>query len=94
MTDSSTAGDYERAVEASNSAEAITSVLYPNDHTTCTSSRICIRETLGRRLTRAGERSREGAPPEAAVLLDGGESGGHHAPLQEHGQGRDGVPGL
>ncbi|KAH9925596.1 glycogen phosphorylase [Epithele typhae] len=28
------AGDYERAVEASNSAEAITSVLYPNDHTT------------------------------------------------------------
>ena len=29
------AGDYERAVEASNSAEAITSVLYPNDHTTC-----------------------------------------------------------
>ena len=29
------AGDYERAVEASNSAAAITSVLYPNDHTTC-----------------------------------------------------------
>ena len=29
------AGNYERAVEASNSAEAITSVLYPNDHTTC-----------------------------------------------------------
>ena len=28
------AGDYERAVEASNSASAITSVLYPNDHTT------------------------------------------------------------
>ncbi|CCL98823.1 uncharacterized protein FIBRA_00828 [Fibroporia radiculosa] len=28
------AGDYERAVESSNSAEAITSVLYPNDHTT------------------------------------------------------------
>ncbi|KAF9646897.1 glycogen phosphorylase [Thelephora ganbajun] len=28
------AGDYERAVEASNSAEAITSVLYPNDNTT------------------------------------------------------------
>uniref|UniRef100_A0A5K1K306 Alpha-1,4 glucan phosphorylase n=1 Tax=Ganoderma boninense TaxID=34458 RepID=A0A5K1K306_9APHY len=28
------AGDYERAVEASNGAEAITSVLYPNDHTT------------------------------------------------------------
>ncbi|CAL1697658.1 unnamed protein product [Somion occarium] len=28
------AGDYERAVEASNSAAAITSVLYPNDHTT------------------------------------------------------------
>ncbi|KAI0078412.1 glycosyltransferase family 35 protein [Panus rudis PR-1116 ss-1] len=27
------AGDYERAVEASNSAAAITSVLYPNDHT-------------------------------------------------------------
>ncbi|KAI1795462.1 glycogen phosphorylase [Ganoderma leucocontextum] len=27
------AGDYERAVEASNGAEAITSVLYPNDHT-------------------------------------------------------------
>ncbi|KZT00396.1 glycosyltransferase family 35 protein [Laetiporus sulphureus 93-53] len=27
------AGDYERAVESSNSAEAITSVLYPNDHT-------------------------------------------------------------
>ena len=29
------AGDYERAIEASNSAAAITSVLYPNDHTTC-----------------------------------------------------------
>ncbi|KAI0060095.1 glycosyltransferase family 35 protein [Artomyces pyxidatus] len=27
------AGDYERAVETSNSAAAITSVLYPNDHT-------------------------------------------------------------
>ncbi|EIN05688.1 glycosyltransferase family 35 protein [Punctularia strigosozonata HHB-11173 SS5] len=27
------AGDYERAVESSNSAAAITSVLYPNDHT-------------------------------------------------------------
>ncbi|KAF5384669.1 hypothetical protein D9757_006280 [Collybiopsis confluens] len=27
------AGDYERAVESSNSASAITSVLYPNDHT-------------------------------------------------------------
>jgi len=32
------AGDYERAVEASTSAEAITSVLYPNDNTTCESS--------------------------------------------------------
>jgi starch phosphorylase len=31
------AGNYERAVEASNSAAAITSVLYPNDHTSCTS---------------------------------------------------------
>lgn len=30
------AGDYEKAVASSNSAEAITSVLYPNDHTTCT----------------------------------------------------------
>jgi starch phosphorylase len=29
------AGDYERAIESSNSAAAITSVLYPNDHTTC-----------------------------------------------------------
>lgn len=29
------AGNYEKAVESSNSAEAITSVLYPNDHTTC-----------------------------------------------------------
>lgn len=29
------AGDYERAIESSNSASAITSVLYPNDHTTC-----------------------------------------------------------
>jgi starch phosphorylase len=29
------AGNYERAVESSNSAAAITSVLYPNDHTTC-----------------------------------------------------------
>ncbi|KAF9066048.1 glycogen phosphorylase [Rhodocollybia butyracea] len=29
------AGDYEHAVESSNSAAAITSVLYPNDHTTC-----------------------------------------------------------
>ncbi|KAJ7199601.1 glycogen phosphorylase, partial [Mycena pura] len=29
------AGNYEGAVEASNSAAAITSVLYPNDHTTC-----------------------------------------------------------
>lgn len=28
------AGNYEKAVESSNSAEAITSVLYPNDHTT------------------------------------------------------------
>ena len=28
-----TAGNYERAVESSNSAAAITSVLYPNDHT-------------------------------------------------------------
>ncbi|TFK97616.1 glycogen phosphorylase [Pterulicium gracile] len=28
------AGDYEKAVESSNSAAAITSVLYPNDHTT------------------------------------------------------------
>ena len=27
------AGNYEGAVESSNSAEAITSVLYPNDHT-------------------------------------------------------------
>ncbi|KIL64364.1 glycosyltransferase family 35 protein [Amanita muscaria Koide BX008] len=27
------AGNYEKAVESSNSAEAITSVLYPNDHT-------------------------------------------------------------
>jgi len=27
------AGNYEGAVEASNSAVAITSVLYPNDHT-------------------------------------------------------------
>ncbi|KAF9260379.1 glycogen phosphorylase [Marasmius fiardii PR-910] len=27
------AGDYERAIESSNSAAAITSVLYPNDHT-------------------------------------------------------------
>ena len=27
------AGNYEGAVEASNSAAAITSVLYPNDHT-------------------------------------------------------------
>ena len=35
------AGDYERAIESSNSAAAITSVLYPNDHTTCKlSSRI------------------------------------------------------
>ncbi|KAG8215453.1 glycosyltransferase family 35 protein [Butyriboletus roseoflavus] len=32
--DSFNAGDYERAVESSNSAAAITSVLYPNDHTT------------------------------------------------------------
>jgi glycogen phosphorylase len=31
------AGDYEHAIESSNSAAAITSVLYPNDHTTCTS---------------------------------------------------------
>jgi starch phosphorylase len=30
------AGNYERAVESSNSAAAITSVLYPNDHTSCT----------------------------------------------------------
>jgi glucan phosphorylase len=29
------AGDYEKAIESSNSAAAITSVLYPNDHTTC-----------------------------------------------------------
>lgn len=29
------AGDYERAIESSNSAAAITSVLYPNDHTSC-----------------------------------------------------------
>ncbi|KAK2460410.1 hypothetical protein APHAL10511_007575 [Amanita phalloides] len=28
------AGNYEKAVESSNSADAITSVLYPNDHTT------------------------------------------------------------
>jgi hypothetical protein len=28
-----TAGNYELAVESSNSAAAITSVLYPNDHT-------------------------------------------------------------
>ena len=27
------AGNYEGAIEASNSAAAITSVLYPNDHT-------------------------------------------------------------
>jgi hypothetical protein len=27
------AGNYEAAVESSNSAAAITSVLYPNDHT-------------------------------------------------------------
>ncbi|KAG5642659.1 hypothetical protein DXG03_002371 [Asterophora parasitica] len=31
------AGNYEGAVESSNSAEAITSVLYPNDHTSCKS---------------------------------------------------------
>jgi starch phosphorylase len=38
-----TAGNYERAVESSNSAAAITSVLYPNDHTCVTLdfSRIC-----------------------------------------------------
>lgn len=36
------AGDYEHAIEASNSAAAITSVLYPNDHTSCTSQyRFC-----------------------------------------------------
>ncbi|KJA26532.1 glycosyltransferase family 35 protein [Hypholoma sublateritium FD-334 SS-4] len=33
------AGNYEGAVEASNSASAITSVLYPNDHTTCAPNR-------------------------------------------------------
>jgi glucan phosphorylase len=33
------AGNYEQAVEASNSAAAITAVLYPNDNTTC----VCIR---------------------------------------------------
>jgi starch phosphorylase len=32
----SAAGDYEKAIESSNSAAAITSVLYPNDHTSCT----------------------------------------------------------
>jgi starch phosphorylase len=32
------AGNYEAAVESSNSAAAITSVLYPNDHTTCARS--------------------------------------------------------
>jgi starch phosphorylase len=33
------AGDYEKAVDSSNSAAAITSVLYPNDHTSCMSIR-------------------------------------------------------
>jgi starch phosphorylase len=35
------AGNYEGAVEASNSAAAITSVLYPNDNTSCQSSFSC-----------------------------------------------------
>jgi glycogen phosphorylase len=35
LTSLYTAGNYERSVESSNSAAAITSVLYPNDHTSC-----------------------------------------------------------
>ena len=79
------AGDYERAIEASNSAAAITSVLYPNDHTSCTFWRPC---TQSRVLTFT---SRKGAASQAAVLLDCCVAGRHDAPLQEHGQAHLGV---
>lgn len=54
------AGDYERAVESSNSAAAITSVLYPNDHTTCerSVSPTCLTAYPGRPVD-----SRKGATP-------------------------------
>src|SRR6266404_3928721 len=57
------AGNYERAVDSSNSAAAITSVLYPNDHTSCMlHPTFCIIQVL------IGD-SREGAAPEATVFL-------------------------
>ena len=89
------AGDYERAVESSNSAAAITSVLYPNDHTTCT-SRFFPLSMLARRLTwpcvvGVVGCSRQGAASQAAVLLDCCVAGRHDAPLQEHGQAHLGV---
>ena len=61
------AGDYERAVEASNSAAAITSVLYPNDHTTCEHMKLL---RASRLLVSWIDCSWKGASFEATVLLD------------------------
>ena len=72
------AGDYERAVEASNSAAAITSVLYPNDHTTCEQTPASMTIYSHRRVG-----SRKGAAPQTAVLLDCGESRRYHEAIQE-----------
>jgi glycogen phosphorylase len=48
-----TAGDYERAIESSNSAAAITSVLYPNDHTSCTLQRFPVDKSFTNALSYA-----------------------------------------
>ncbi|KAG2126902.1 hypothetical protein DEU56DRAFT_742667, partial [Suillus clintonianus] len=39
-------GDYERAVESSDSAVAITSVLYPDNHTTCAQGIGCTQSSV------------------------------------------------
>jgi hypothetical protein len=82
------AGNYERAVESSNSAAAITAVLYPNDHTSCMlHPMFCVVRAL------IGD-SREGAAPEATVFLDRCESCGHDASLQESRQAHLGICGM
>ena len=86
------AGDYERAVEASNSAEAITSVLYPNDNTTCESQlsqftlHILFLTTPLPITPSASIFSRQGVAFEAAILLDGCQSVRYHQEVQESRQ--------
>jgi starch phosphorylase len=71
------AGNYERAVESSNSAATITSVLYPNDHTPCT-----LHTTLDA-MKMFTKYSWKGAASEAAILMDRCQPCGHDASLQK-----------